>query len=56
LHDAAWSGNIEVAALLLGKGADINAKDKKGRSVLAVAAEGGTKKGIVGFLRERGAE
>jgi ankyrin repeat protein len=41
LHDAAWTGNKEIAELLIAKGADVNAKDKSGDTPLLYAMSGG---------------
>jgi ankyrin repeat protein len=38
---AAEEGHLEVAALLIEKGADVNSKDNDGRTALMMAAEEG---------------
>ena len=52
---ACEKGNYEVALTLISAGADINAKDKNGKSVLNYAAEGGNTK-IMELLLARGAK
>ena len=37
MHEAAWNGHKEVAELLIAKGADVNAKDWRGRTPLDFA-------------------
>jgi ankyrin repeat protein len=37
LHRAAVAGHTEAAEVLIGKGADVNAKDKQGRTPLSLA-------------------
>ena len=54
LHAAARSGHLLVAGLLIEKGAEVNAKDKKGRTPLKLALEGGKKK-VVALLKKHGA-
>lgn len=40
LHDAASNGNIRLVKLLVERGADIHAKNKKGKTPVDVAAPG----------------
>lgn len=54
LHVAAWNGHIEVCALLLARGADINAKNRYGLSVLGHAAYQGHNE-VVELLKKNGA-
>jgi ankyrin repeat protein len=49
LHLAAEAGNKEIVELLIAKGADVNAKDKRGRTPLFGAAALGRKE-IAGLL------
>jgi ankyrin repeat protein len=55
LHLAAMEGNMECARLLLESGADIEAKNRRGRSALQLAAELG-QSAMVDFLAEMGAD
>ncbi|MGX2983374.1 ankyrin repeat domain-containing protein [Helicobacter sp. 23-1045] len=55
LMRACKSGNFEVVLTLISAGADINAKDKNGKSVLNYAAEGGNTK-IMELLLAQGAK
>jgi ankyrin repeat protein len=50
---AAISGQIDLAALLLKHGADLNAKDDAGKTPLAHAI-GGNKDAVVAWLRAHG--
>ncbi|KAI0270169.1 ankyrin repeat-containing domain protein [Russula aff. rugulosa BPL654] len=55
LHVASACGAPEVVRLLLEHGADIEAKDKNGKTALQEAAENERDK-VVELLREHGAE
>lgn len=55
LHLAAWNGNADMVNLLLGQGADINAKNNEGRTPLFDAAWNG-KTDVVKLLCDRGAD
>jgi len=55
LHVAAWCGHLKVAEYLLDRGADVNRKDKWGRTPLHYAQEAGGQE-MREFLIERGAE
>ena len=51
---AAWTGQTQMVALLLERGANIDVKGMRGKTALAWAAEGG-KQDIVTLLLEKGA-
>ena len=53
LHAAAGMGNLETVRLLLGKGANINSRDREGRTPL-YWAEGTHSADVVAFLKSRG--
>ena len=53
MHAAAYAGQKEIAELFLIKGADINARDQKGRDSIMWAMEGDQGQ-VVEFLRNRG--
>jgi ankyrin repeat protein len=55
LHYAVFAGNAEVAALLVEKGADIDARSPNGSSVLMMAIYEG-KEDLAGWLLGRGAD
>lgn len=55
LHGAASSGNLKMAALLIGKGAKVNARGQDGRSPLHSAAWNGKDK-MVELLVSKGAD
>jgi ankyrin repeat protein len=55
LHLAADGGRIEVVALLVAQGADVNAKNHHGQTPLDLAAENGHED-IVQLLKEHGAK
>ena len=55
LYVAVSSGNKEIAELLISKGADVNAKDKDGRTSLHSAASSGNKE-IAELLISKGAD
>jgi len=55
LHLAAAEGHKEIAALLVTKGADVNARDKRGKTPLFGAAALGRKE-IAGLLFAKGAD
>ena len=52
LHDAAHKRNNHIIKLLLEKGADPEAKDNNGLTVLQVAVERGEDKSIIRLLQE----
>ncbi|MCX8200139.1 MAG: ankyrin repeat domain-containing protein [Candidatus Micrarchaeota archaeon] len=54
LMHAVMLDNIEIARLLVKYGADVNARDIYGRSVLQLAEEGNGS--LVNFLKDHGAE
>jgi ankyrin repeat protein len=54
LHRAAWSGNAQAAEFLISKGANVNAKDQRGRTPLAWAIEKGYDD-VAELLRKHGA-
>lgn len=53
--DAAEKGHKEIIALLIEKGADVNAKDSNGSTALIMAAEKGHKE-VIALLIEQGAD
>jgi ankyrin repeat protein len=55
LMHAAGSGNVEIARLLLAKGADVNAKTKEGRTALSTAIQEGHAE-VVALLKAVGAK
>ena len=55
LHEAARKGNVEIVKMLLKEGADVNARDKYGRTALYVAAWRGHVE-IVKMLLKEGAD
>jgi ankyrin repeat protein len=55
LHLATWRGQRDVAALLLERGAEIEARDKFGRTPLFMAAQFG-QRNVAQLLIERGAD
>lgn len=55
LHEVARYGEAEVAALLIDKGADVNARDKDGLTPLGLAQQEG-KPAVAELLREHGGE
>jgi len=55
LHWAVRSGNISIVNLLITKGVDVNAKDKRGRTPLQLAEQNGYTE-IVELLRKHGAK
>ncbi|HUS48518.1 MAG TPA: ankyrin repeat domain-containing protein [Phycisphaerae bacterium] len=52
MHEAALGGRKAVAELLIDKGADVNAKDKAGRTPLGVALG----EEVVELLKKHGAK
>lgn len=55
LHNAAWHNSTKTAELLILKGADVNAKENKGRTPLKLAVE--TKSnGMIELLKKHGAK
>ena len=55
LHYSAWNGDIDIAGLLIVKGADLNARDKKNNTPLDVAVKANKIK-IASYLRNSGAK
>jgi len=55
LHVAAGMGNIKVAGQLLSKGADVNARDKRGATPLDMA-DAQSEKRMADFLKEHNGE
>ena len=55
LFDAARNGNIKIVRLLLDKGADVNAKDRSGKTAMILAAKNGHAD-IVRLLLDKGAD
>ena len=55
LHYSAWNGNIDIAELLIVKGANLNARDKKNNTPLDVAVKANKIK-IASYLRNSGAK
>lgn len=53
LHWASYKGHITIIEMLLQAGADVNARDKVGRSPLDMAADGG-QTAVIKFLTEHG--
>jgi ankyrin repeat protein len=53
LHFAARGGWVDVAGILIDKGADVNAKDKAGRTPLALL-EAKKDSRMIEFLRKKG--
>ena len=52
---AAKKGNLKVVKLLVDKGADVNAKDEKGRTPLSIASAGNRPE-LVEYLKAHGAK
>jgi ankyrin repeat protein len=55
LHEAAWRGHVDIARLLVDKGANINATDVKGQTPLYYAEKRWHTE-IVEWLQSLGAE
>jgi ankyrin repeat protein len=55
LHFAAADGDLETVKLLVGKGADVNARDDRNDSPLSLAQKGKHQQ-VVDFLRASGAK
>ena len=55
LHYSAWNGDIDIAGLLIVKGADLNARDKKNNTPLDVALKANNTK-IASYLINSGAK
>ena len=55
IHETAEAGNIEAVKQQIANGADVNAKDKYGRTTLHAAAVGGSKE-VVELLIAKGAD
>lgn len=55
LHYACWKNRGDTVELLLAKGADLNAREEKGKTLLSVAREEGHTE-IVELLRKHGAK
>ena len=55
LHYSAWNGDIDIAELLIVKGANLNARDKRNNTPLDVAVKANKIK-IASYLRNSGAK
>ena len=55
LHYSAWNGDIDIAELLIVKGANLNVRDKKNNTPLDVAVKANKIK-IASYLRNSGAK
>jgi ankyrin repeat protein len=56
LVDAVEKGNLELVKLLIAKGADVNAKDFEGHTVIRVAKDWHYQEDMVKYLKFRGAK